>query len=401
MINKKFIKIGLTLTTQFLTCSAFADTNFTFNPCTFTIGGQAQFNVSHTYGGMVKGANENELESYGFLDLRTSLGCKINSMFTIEGMSRQRPIVGSGFAAQANRFGSREAWVGVSTSGFGSLRWGRFLNKMYTTLDYPYGDGLNAESSDYGATPTPVTRNMSWRYTSPTIKATQLEFTFGGGAKNQDSELYGKYDKGSFGIDGVYSRHVMNESYENVNKKPLSIGDRNLINSGAFLGGYYQFSNSARINLGVKSSVFSTPSNASGFYSVNGNKKTVTRINSFITTGTYPLSEKVKINPGVVRYFDSKTRGITADDGATMYKVGLIFDPVPDASIKLEFKLTRLDRAGAIPGSGSGLNQAIPDSTDNSKGISDRRWVFNQDYDSNLYKSRNVRVIGITIQKTF
>jgi hypothetical protein len=404
MNQKKLIKLGLLISTQMLVQTAHADMTFPFNPCSFTIGGQAQFSMSYAYGGVAVDNNDGNLSSYGFLDLRTGLDCKINSEFSMEAMLRQRPIVGSGFAAQANYFGSREAWVGTKSNRFGALRWGRFLNKMWSVADYPYGDGVSSQSSDYGSTPTPITRNMSFRYISPEFMSLKGEVTFGGDKNNQDTEAYLSYNREKFGFDGVYSRNVMDTAYEEKNGKPLAkeFKDRHLVNSAAFLGGHYDFTNGASVRLGMKTSVFSMPSNEKGVFNTAGKYKTNTRINSLIATTSYPISSLWKFQSGIVRYFDSQTRGVKADDGATFYKLGLSFmPPAADASIGFDFGFTRLDRAGAIPGSGSGANQAIPNSTDKPRAIDDRRWVFGQDYGATGYNSRNVRSFGITLQKNF
>jgi predicted porin len=402
-MNPTLSRLSVTAAAAFFiaTGSAQADTDFKFDPCTATVGGQLQYNVTHKSGGLAGEVNKSHGNNYRFFDLRLGGACRVAPDLDIEGMLRQRPIIGSDFKAQADRFGSREAWLGVKSAEFGALRAGRFITRMWSTADYPYGDGVNSEASDYGATPTPVTRRTALRYLSPGIRGFQGELTVGGDSKNRDIELYGNYSLGALSFDGVYDRSVMNGAYEKVQGGALPIGQRDLVNSALFFGGRYDFNNGAHARLALKSSQFSMPSDATGFYSTGGSYKTVTRVNSIVASGTYPLLDGLTFKPGLVRYMDSTTRGVTADDGATISKLGLIYEFYKNATIEFDVRSIRLDQAGAIPGSGSGANQAVPDSTDVGLALADRRWVFSQAYDATGLKSQRIRAIGVTLQYAF
>jgi predicted porin len=395
----KMNQIGVAVAALVVSCSAFADRDFKFGTCTATIGGQFQAGVSNVTGGNDVTVNIDEDRTLYFLDLKTGLGCKVAANWDVEGFVRMRPLKGNTFDIQGHHIGSREAWLGVANPSLGSLRYGRFINRMVDETDDYGAPSLYAEASTYNATGGDMTRSMSMRYTSPQLKGFQGEVTFGGAPRDRDLELYGRYDLGSWNFQTVYSRSVMTGAYERV--ATTTIGNRNLVNSGLFAGVGYEFGNGAKIKVGAKTNQFALPSDSNGVYSPGGSIKTVTTVNTLALSGSYPLNSSFTLSGSALRFLDTKTRGVTANDGATLLSLSLKYAFNNDASVSLGYKNMRLDRAGAIPGSGYGVNQAMPDATVSGKAISDKRWVFSQSYANNNFASPLVHSIGMTFEYNF
>jgi hypothetical protein len=101
---------------------------------------------------------------------------------------------------------------------------------------------------------------------------------------------------------------------------------------------------------------------------------------------------------GVVRYNDSKTRGVKANDGATIASAVLRYNVFKDIFLGLNVRQMRLDQKGFIPGSGSGVNNAIPSTTDKGFGLENRQWVFDQGAGLN---SKKVNYLGLNVEYFF
>jgi predicted porin len=380
---------------------AFAQLQVTGGSCTAGLSGQLKGEYWSKTGGVLPGTNQDTQEFFGFADIQLDNKCKLTSDTELEMRLRQRPLKGSNFEIQGHHLGSREVWVGLSNNGFGKVRVGRFLNKMNSVLDYPYGaPNLNAQAADYGATPSAPTRSSSsLRYIAPTFYGIDLETTVGGSAANRDIELYAQYKIAGFMIDGIHSRSKMNGAYERAGGAGYSFNNaRSLTNTATFLGARYEFGNSAKVAAGFKNNIFSYPVTPSGVYNVTGAFRQETAINELILSGEYPIAPKWTASAGLVRYLNSKTRGVTADDGVTQLGAIISYAVLPNMSINLQLRQTRLDRAGAIPGSGSGVNNIIPSTTKENLGLENREWVFDQGAGLN---SKKVNYVGVAVQYTF
>jgi predicted porin len=394
--NISFAILGL-LTAQL----ALADKEFKSGPCTFKLGGQLQTELSRVSGGLVAGVNEAENKTQYYFDLKTGYGCDISKDFGIETMLRTRPLKGNTFDIQGNGIGSREAWFGLKSSGLGTVRYGRFLNRMVDEVDEFGAPNLYAEASTYNATGGDMTRSPSLRYATPVLAGFQGEVTVGGKtSQNRDLELYGKFNTGSWEFQSIFTRSVMNGAYAAL--ATPTFGDRELVNSGLFGGAGYSFANGAKIKAGVKLNKFALPSNANtGVYTPGGSVKSVTDLNTLMLNAEYPLGAKFTLSGGLLRFMDTKTRGVTANDGATLANISLKYAITSDAAVFIGFKQTKLDRAGAIPGSGAGVNAAMPDATTVGNGISDKRWVFNQSFANNSFNSPSINTALIKLEYNF
>jgi hypothetical protein len=260
---------------------------------------------------------------------------------------------------------------------------------------------LFAEASTYNATGGDMTRSPSLRYATPVLGGFQGEVTVGGQtSQNRDLELYGKFNAGSWEFQSIFTRSVMNGAYAAL--ATPAFGDRELVNSGLFGGVGYSFANGAKVKAGVKLNKFALPSNANtGVYTPGGSIKSVTDLNTLMLNAEYPLSAKFTLSGGVLRFMDTKSRGVKADDGALLANVSLKYAITNDAAVFIGFKQTKLDRAGAIPGSGAGVNAALPDATKNGLGISDKRWVFNQSFANNNFNSPSINTALIKLEYNF
>lgn len=106
--------------------------------------------------------------------------------------------------------GSREAWLGME-GGFGSVKFGRFLNKAWEVLDWPYGSpAWQAEAfSETGAADWVTVRAI--RYAPPKIGNLQLEFTYDVGNNSTDAratllEGFARYTAGPIVFDAIAQR---------------------------------------------------------------------------------------------------------------------------------------------------------------------------------------------------
>ncbi|NJS35417.1 MAG: hypothetical protein HC765_01655 [Brachymonas sp.] len=383
-----------------LSAPAYAQLQLTGDACTLTLSGQLKAEYWSKTGGVLPDTNKDTQEFFGFADIQLDNKCKLTSNTELEMRLRQRPLKGSNFEIQGDDLGSREAWIGVSNGGFGKIRVGRFLNKMNTVLDYPYGaPNLNAQAADYGATPSAPTRYGSLRYIAPTFFGVDLETTVGSSSASRDIELYAQYKIAGFMIDGIHARSKMNAAYQRAGGAGYSFDNsRNLTNTATFLGARYEFGNSAKLMAGFKNNVFSYPVAPSGVYNATGSFRQETAINEVVFSGEYPIAPKWTASAGLVRYLDTKTRGVSADDGATLLGAIISYAILPNMSVNLQLRQTRLDRVGAIPGSGSGVNNIIPSTTKESLGLENREWVFDQGAG---FKSKKVNYVGIAFQYTF
>ncbi len=387
-----------------LTCAlsapAFAQLQVTGGSCTAGLSGQLKGEYWSKSGGNLPGTNQDTQEFFGFADIQLDNSCKLTSDVTLEMRLRQRPLKGSNFEIQGHHLGSREAWVGLADNSFGKVRMGRFLNKMNSVLDYPYGaPNLNAQAADYGATPSAPTRLFSVRYIAPTFYGVDLETTIGGSPDNRDIELYAQYKIAGFHIDGIHSRSKMNGAYQRAGGAAYSFNNaRSLTNTATFLGARYEFKNAAKVTAGFKNNVFSYPVGPSGVYNATAAFRQETAFNELVFAGEYPLAPKWTASAGLVRFMDSKTRGVTADDGATQLGAIISYAILPGMSINLQLRQTRLDRIGFIPGSASGVNTIIPSTTKDNLGLENREWVFDQ---GKGLASKKVNYVGVAVQYSF
>ncbi len=384
---------------------ASAETELKSGDCTFTLGGQAQLTLAETSSqdDAINASPSQDTQIF-FLDLKTGLGCKISAEYDFESMVRMRPLKGNTFDIQGHHLGSREAWLGIKHKSYGAIRYGRFLNRMVDQVDDYGAPSLYAEASAYSATAGDVTRKMSFRYISPELFGFQPEITAQlNSSKNQDVELFVTYPIGSFKLEGIYARNSMNGAYELANGGLIGTGNRKLTNSSGFAGIVYELSNGGKLRAGTKFNQFALPSNAAGFYDLNGSYKTVTQLNALMLSGEYPLGNGWSINGSLVRYLDSKTRGVRADDGANFTSLTVKYQLTQDLNVSLGYKTMRLDRSGAIPGSGTGANTAVPETTVNSLALADRQWVFGQNYvgGANAFKISRFNQINFVVSWDF
>jgi predicted porin len=394
---KKLNLIAAAVLGSCLGTSAFAQLEGNVGACTFGASGQAKVETGHRTGGVLPDTNQDFTNTVGFIDLRLDAKCKASDSTTLEMRLRQRPLKGSNFDIQGHTLGAREAWLGVANSSAGTFRVGRFLTKMNSVLDWPYGaPALNAQAGDYGATPSAPTRKISLRYIAPTFYGIDLETTIGTAS---DIELYGQYKIAGFSIDAIHSRAKMNSAYRFAAGSSYSFDDgRDLTNQATFLGARYEFGNQAKILAGFKNNVFSYPVTGSGRFNASGTFRQETSFNEIVVSGEYPIADKWKIGAGVVRYLDSKTRGVTANDGATLFGAVVSYTIIPNLDALVLWRQVTLDRVGAIPGSSSGVNEAIPSTTRRSLGLENRQWVFEQ---GGGLGSKRVNYIGAAIQYAF
>jgi predicted porin len=364
---KKLNLIAAAVLGSCLGTSAFAQLEGNVGACTFGASGQAKVETGHRTGGVLPDTNQDFTNTVGFFDI------------------------------QGHTLGAREAWLGVANSSAGTFRVGRFLTKMNSVLDWPYGaPALNAQAGDYGATPSAPTRKISLRYIAPTFYGIDLETTIGTAS---DIELYGQYKIAGFSIDAIHSRAKMNSAYRFAAGSSYSFDDgRDLTNQATFLGARYEFGNQAKILAGFKNNVFSYPVTGSGRFNASGTFRQETSFNEIVVSGEYPIADKWKIGAGVVRYLDSKTRGVTANDGATLFGAVVSYTIIPNLDALVLWRQVTLDRVGAIPGSSSGVNEAIPSTTRRSLGLENRQWVFEQ---GGGLGSKRVNYIGAAIQYAF
>jgi predicted porin len=404
-ISKNMKNLNVLASSAILACAfsapAFAQLQATGGSCTASLSGQLKGEHWTKSGGNLPGTNKDTQEFFGFADIQLDNNCKLTSDTNLEMRLRQRPLKGSNFDIQGDSLGSREAWVGFSNTGLGKVRYGRFLNKMNSVLDYPYGaPSLNAQAADYGSTPSAPTRFGSLRYISPTFYGIDLETTIGGAPENRDIELYAQYKIAGFQIDAIHSRSKMNGAYQQAGGAAYTFDNaRSLTNTATFLGARYEFKNSARVTAGFKNNIFSYPVGPSGVYNPTAAFRQETAINELVLAGQYPLAPKWTASAGLVRFLDSKTRGVTADDGATLFGALISYAVTPAFSINLELRQTRLDRVGAIPGSVGGVNNIIPSTTRGPLDFENRQWVFEQG--GTGFNSKKVNYAAVTVQYSF
>jgi hypothetical protein len=399
MVSYQVFMLSLIL----LPFAAQAGFEFKNDTCTLAINGQAKFDYFYIDGGEVASTNKKTDHALWFLDLKTGLNCKLNEHLELQTMIRERPLKGSHFDWQGLDIGSREAWIGLAHQNWGSIRWGRFLTQLNRLPDTYAGPAAYPQTTDYGSAPMPITRQASFRYLSPLIFNFEGGITVGGKSDNQDIELSGIYHWGKMHFDGVYSQSVMNGAYFQANQnKPLNIGNKELVNETIFGGARYDFDNGARLRGAFKSNIFSLPSNTSGYYDLNGQFKTVTKFYQWMVSGTYPLTSQFTLGGNFMRYLDSSSRQIKFNDGASIASLQLAYKPIDSIILSLTYRRLKLDQKGAIPGSSTGVNQAIPDSVDNGRGLADHRWVFEQgNYGTPNFDSPKVEYVGIGIEYNF
>jgi predicted porin len=378
---------------------AFAQLQARGGSCTATLSGQAKAEYWSKTGGVLKDTNDGAHEALGFVDIQLDNQCDLTSSTKLEMRLRQRPLKGSNFDIQGHNLGSREAWVGLANNSYGKVRVGRFLAKMNSVLDWPYGaPNLNAQASDYGSTPSAPTRNGSLRYIAPTLYGADIEATIGG-PNTGDFEVYGQYKLAGFAIDAIHSRAKMNAAYRNAAGGAYSFNDqRSLTNHATFLGARYEFGNQAKVLAGFKNNVFSYPVSNNAKFSASGSFKQETAFNELVISGEYPIAPKWTASAGIVRYLDSKTRGVSSNDGATLFGAVLSYAVTPATKLSLNFRQTTLDSVGAIPGSGSGVNNAIPSTTRGSLGLENREWVFDQGAG---FGAKRVNYLGVAVEYQF
>jgi predicted porin len=367
--------------------------------CTLGLSGLAKGEYWSKTGGVLKDTNDDTQEWFGFVDLQIDNQCELTSSTQLEMRLRQRPLKGSNFDIQGHKLGSREAWLGLANKDYGTVRIGRFLSKMNSVLDWPYGaPNLNAQAADYGSTPSAPTREVSVRYIAPSVYGVDIESTLGGPDAG-DLEIYAKYKLGNFNIDAIHARAKMNKAYRNASAGAYAFNDsRNLTNNATFIGARYEFGNQAKVMAGFKNNIFSYPVGGNGKYSTSGTFRQETAFNELVISGEYPIAPKWTLGLGMVRYMDSKTRGVTANDGATLFGALLSYAVTPALSVNLAWRQTTLDKVGAIPGSGAGVNQIIPSTTKESLGLENREWVFDQGAG---LASKRVNYLGIQVQYSF
>jgi predicted porin len=398
-MNKMNVIAATAVVASTVSMPALAQLQVRGGSCTLGLSGQAKAEYWSKTGGVLKNTNDGTREAIGFVDLQLDNQCTLTSSTQLEMRVRQRPLKGSNFDIQGHKIGSREAWVGLANTDLGKIRAGRFLAKMNSVLDWPYGaPNLNAQAADYGATPSAPTRNGSLRYIAPTLFGVDLEATVGG-PDTGDVELFAQYKIAGFTIDGIHSRAKMNRAYRDAAGSAYSFNDqRDLTNSATFLGARYEFANQAKILAGFKNNVFSYPVGNNAQYNASGAFKQETSFNELVISGEYPIAPKWTVSGGVVRFLDSKTRGATADDGATLFGAVLSYAVTPAMSVKLAWRQTTLDTVGAIPGSGSGVNKIIPSTTVKNLGLENREWVFDQGAG---FGAKRVNYLGVAVEYSF
>ncbi|WP_373976228.1 porin [Chitinibacter sp. SCUT-21] len=219
-------------------------------------------------------------------------------------------------------FGQREAWIGYQ-GGWGELRFGNQFSNQYLTLDWPYGaQGQGNLWADFGAQSVNYARAIS--YFSPDFGGFSMQAQYDLGEGTGDAYAYevtGTYnaDMGAAGklrLDAGYSEARNNGA---ASSEAFVFG----ANGGWGKSGDFSKDNKASvINAGAR--YFIGGFDVAAAYKRNEWKGDVndkihtgtgkTTVDQYLIRAGYTTG-KHNMNLGYQRVADSKTDGVTANDG--------------------------------------------------------------------------------------
>ncbi|HVK54123.1 MAG TPA: porin [Burkholderiales bacterium] len=180
--------------------------------------------------------------------------------------------------------GVREAWGGLE-GNFGAIKFGRFLNKAWEVLDWPYG------SPSYQSEPFSETGAANWvttraiRYGSPIMNGFNFETTYDVGQQNQtaharNAEIWLHYGIGGLALDAIYQKTWETATWVGVGIFGYDDGIPTPVagtwQSMYFLGGRYTFSNGIEAILGYKKNQWHNDAGVSGLSDAWGGRKATT-----------------------------------------------------------------------------------------------------------------------------
>lgn len=215
-------------------------------------------------------------------------------------------------------FGQREAWIGYEGS-WGEMRFGNQFSNQYLTLDWPYGaQGQGNIWADFGAHQVQYSKAIS--YFSPTFGGFNFQGQYDLGSGNSDAhayELTANYTQGGLRLDAGFHEAKNNgaassEAYVFGNSSGWGSGGNYAKDNKVRaynLGAMYRFDNGFDVAAGAKRNEWS--GNVDDAIHTGTGKTTVDQylVRAGYTTG------KHNMNLGYQRVSDSKTDGVTADDG--------------------------------------------------------------------------------------
>lgn len=220
-------------------------------------------------------------------------------------------------------FGQREAWIGYQ-GGWGELRFGNQFSNQYLQLDWPYGaQGQGNLWADFGAQNVQYARAVT--YMSPKFGDFSFQAQYDLGSGNADANAYeitANYATGGLRLDAGFSE---SKNSATMSSEASVFAGSKWGSSGDFLGGtnnagenkaraynvgaIYKFENGFDVAAGMKRNEWSGDVNNSIH---TGNGKTT--VDQYLVRGGYTTG-KHNFNLGYQRIADSKTDGVTSDDG--------------------------------------------------------------------------------------
>ncbi|MBM5572798.1 MULTISPECIES: porin [Deefgea] len=214
-------------------------------------------------------------------------------------------------------FGQREAWIGYE-GGWGELRFGNQFSNQYLALDWPYGaQGQGNLWADFGAQKVQYSKAVS--YFSPKFGGFDFQAQYDLGSGTSDARAYevtAKYVQGGLRLDAGF-HEAKNDGH--ASSEALVFGGSTWGSGNDFskentvraynVGAIYKFDNGFDIAAGMKRNEWSGDVDNSIH---GGNGKTT--VDQYLVRAGYTTG-KHNFNLGYQRVADSKTDGVTANDG--------------------------------------------------------------------------------------